>query len=281
MQKTAVAYSGAFDTSISSLFTAQEKSLASRTILHHHRLLSAIFQQAVYDEVIETNPCARTKPPRVEQYEARYLDEKQAEELLTLVFEKAEHPFDVIIPLILHTGIRRGEACGLEWDDIDFEREIISINRASLYLPDKGVFSDETKTYSSKRVIKVGNDIINLLKDFKVWQDNEAEKLGDQWINSNRLFTAWNGAPINPCTVTAWFHHFVNQNNLPECSIHSLRHTNASLLIFSGVPITTTSKRLGHSTTATTTKIYAHAIASADETAASVIQSILPIKAKK
>ena len=71
---------------------------------------------------------------------------------------------------------------------------------------------------------------------------------------------------------------FVIENNLPYISIHGLRHTNASIMISSGVPITTTAKRLGHSTSATTSRVYAHAIASADAMTADVIQSILPLR---
>ncbi len=279
-ENTAVKFADFFNCSVTDLFTPDEKKLSDLTILHHHRLISTIMQQAVYDEVIQNNPCARTRSPRVERTEARFLDDDQAELLLNTVYDKAGHPFDVIIPLILHTGMRRGEACGLEWQDIDFDNNIIHIQRTTQYLPEKGVFEEETKTFSSKRVIKVGGVVIDMLREFKIWQDNEADKLGDKWEDSRKVFTAWDGRPINPCTVTAWFHRFIIKNDLPYISIHGLRHTNASLLISSGVPITTTAKRLGHTTSATTSKIYAHAINSADAMAATAIESILPRRRK-
>lgn len=279
-ETTAVKFSDYFNYRVDDLFVPVEKKLSDLTILHHHRLISTIMQQAVYDEVIQSNPCARTRSPRVERTEAKFLDDEQAELLLNTIYDKAEHPFDVIIPLILHTGMRRGEACGLEWQDIDFENHVIHIQRTTQYLPEKGVFEEETKTFSSKRVIKVGRVVIDMLRDFKVWQDNEKSKLGDKWVDSGKVFTAWNGKPINPCTVTSWFHKFIIKNDLPYISIHGLRHTNASLMISSGVPITTTAKRLGHTTSATTSKIYAHAINSADAMAATAIESILPKRRK-
>ena len=260
------------------LFASEEITLASRTILHHYRVISTILQSAVYNEVIVNNPCKRIKAPKVELTEAHYLDEKQAEVLLNTVMEKAVHPFDMIVILLLHTGMRRGECCGLNWDDVDFDNCTINIQRSLLYLPEKGVFENDTKTYSSRRVIKVGQDIIDMLESFRKWQDSEAVRLKDKWIDSGKIFTAWNGKPINPGTVTSWFHKFVQDNGLPQISIHGLRHTNASIMISSGVPITTTAKRLGHSTSATTSRVYAHAIASADAVAAQVIQSVLPIK---
>lgn len=267
-----------FDVPLNKVFEMEEETLSSRTILHHFRVLSVILQAAVYDEVILSNPCARVKPPKVEISEAHYLDDEQAEMLIKMVNEKAAHPFDVIIITLLHTGMRRGECCGLKWDDIDFEHCTIDINKALLYLPGEGAFEDETKTYSSKRVIKVGQDLIDLFKKYKHWQDSEAYKLGDKWIDSGYVFTAWNGKAINPGTVSAWFHKFIIENNLPYISIHGLRHTNASLMISNGIPITTTAKRLGHSTSATTSKVYAHAIKSADAMTAEIIQSLLPIK---
>lgn len=142
------------------------------------------------------------------------------------------------------------------------------------------MFEEETKTFSSKRVIKVGGVVIDMLRDFKAWQETEAAKLGDKWADSGKLFTSWDGRPINPCTVTSWFHKFIIKYELPYISIHGLRHTNASLMISSGVPITTTAKRLGHTTSATTSKIYAHAISSADAMAATTIESILPRRRK-
>ena len=119
--------------------------------------------------------------------------------------------------------------------------------------------------------------MLDILREFKEWQDAEIEKLGDKWIDSRKVFTAWNGRPINPCKVTSWFYHFVTKNDLPYVSIHGLRHTSATILISSGIPITATSKRLGHTTAATTVKIYAHAIASADAAAATAIETVLPL----
>lgn len=77
--------------------------------------------------------------------------------------------------------------------------------------------------------------------------------------------------------MTSWFHDFVLRNELPYVSIHELRHTNASLMIAAGVPITTVAQRLGHSTPATTRNIYAHAFASMDAVAAESLSTMLPL----
>ena len=89
------------------------------------------------------------------------------------------------------------------------------------------------------------------------------------------MFTRWNGSPFNPDDLTRWFRSFIKDNHLPDVSIHSLRHTNATLMIAGGTDIRTVSKRLGHAQTSTTTNIYAHAIKSADEAAAQTLEHLL------
>lgn len=251
-----------------------DKGLSAKTILHHHRLISVILQTAVEWQVLFANPCDRVKPPRVEHKEARYLDEEQAARLME-VLESADIQNSTMIKLLLYTGMRRGELCGLTWEDIDFEKSVIHIRRSSLYLADKGIFEDETKNATSRRSIKVPADAMQALRAFRAWQRRQALQLGDQWQASGRVFTAWNGAPIHPDTVTGWFARFIKENDLPDISLHSLRHTNATLLIAAGTNLQTVAARLGHASVTTTSKIYAHAIQSADAAAADTLQDLL------
>jgi len=168
--------------------------------------------------------------------------------------------------------------CGLEWSDVDFDNCIIDINKSSLYIKEKGIYNDETKNFSSNRVIKIPSFVMQLLDQHKTEQAIESFRLGDQWLEYNKLFTQWNGLPIHPTTVSKWFNKFVNKYNLPDITVHSLRHTNATLMIANGVDLRTVSKRLGHAQVSTTTDIYSHAIKSADERAAETLGDILNAK---
>ena len=253
------------------------KQLAPKTILHHHRLISSILETAVKWQVLYSNPCDRVETPKVDKKEARYLDEYQAMDLLNcLESESLQHK--TMITLLLYSGMRRGELCGLEWNDIDFDNCIIDINKSSQYLPDRGIYKDETKNDTSNRLIKIPPFVLQLLSEHRKAQFMERFRLGDQWTDSNKLFTQWNGLPIHPDTVTGWFKEFIKKNNLPDITLHSLRHTNASLMIANGVDLRTVSKRLGHAQVSTTTNIYSHAIKSADERAADVLGDILTVK---
>ncbi|MEL4106836.1 tyrosine-type recombinase/integrase [Oscillospiraceae bacterium WX1] len=254
--------------------TEEEGTLSAKTILHHHRLISSILATAVQWQVIFSNPCERVKPPKVDKSTPRYLDETEASRMLKLL-EAEDIQYRTAIQILLYTGFRRGELLGLEWPDIDFKNEVIHVRRSSLYLPDKGIFEDDTKNITSERAIKVSSPAFQALEDFRVWQAEQRIQLGDRWQQSNRLFTAWDGKPMHPDTLTGWFHDFVARSDLPQISIHSLRHTNATLLIAKRLPITTVASRLGHANASTTTKIYAHALQSADAAAADVLENIL------
>lgn len=248
-------------------------TLSPKTIQHYHRLISSILQMAVQWQIIFSNPCSRIKPPKVELKESRFLDDVEAMTLLKCL-EREPLQYKTLITLLIYTGMRRGEVLGLKWSDIDFNSQIIHIQRALLYLPDKGVFEDTPKTATSNRIIKVAEEAIKLLKSHKSEQNIHRLKCGDLWQNSDYVFPSWDGKPLHPDTLTSWFHTFIQKNSLTKVSIHSLRHTNASLLIANGINITTVAKRLGHATTATTTKIYAHAIQSADEAASDILQDL-------
>lgn len=277
-RKTAEGIARALDMPLQELFTpvGTDKPLSSKTILHYHRLISSILSTAVEWGALFANPCERTKTPRVERKEPRYLDEKQAAVLLTLL-ESEDTLYKTAIRFLLFTGLRRGEALGLNWSDVDFDNSTLQICRSSLYLPDKGVFEDDTKNRTSNRVIKLPQTAIADLKQYRVHQRQTRLLMGDRWHESDRIFTTIDGLPLHPDTLSRWFSKFIkaHANELPYISLHSLRHTNATLQIAGGVPITTVSKRLGHADTTTTGKIYAHDIKSADEAAAETLENIL------
>lgn len=267
--------SKALDLPQSELFSPVKKEgLSGKTLLHYHRFLSAMLETAVQWQYIPSNPCARVKPPRASQRETAYLDENQVSQLIQAL--DGEPPqYRTAVLLLLNTGLRRGELCGLEWEDVDLEHGVLSVRRNSLYLPGKGVYTDTPKTKSSARTIRLPSPCIPLLVQHRDWQQEYRASLGDQWHESGRLFTAADGGPIHPDTLTSWFSEFIKRHDLPKVTLHGLRHTNASLLIAAGTNIRTVSGRLGHSQASTTANIYAHAIQSADAIAAEALGDIL------
>ena len=253
----------------------KDKPLAAKTVLHHHRMISSMLHTAVEWGLLLSNPCDRTKPPRVDKKEPKYLDEVQAAKLLDLL-ETEREDYRTMIRLLIFTGMRRGELLGLQWSDVDFERKTLQICRTIQYIPERGVYVDETKNTTSNRVIKLSQTAVDDLKRYRAWQTDRQLELGTYWQNTGFIFTNNTGKPLHPDTVSSWFSDFIKAHKeLPPISLHSLRHTNATLQIAGGVPLTTVAKRLGHADTVTTSRIYAHAIKSADEAAAETLEDIL------
>lgn len=277
-QQTASAICSALKLKLDKAFKTNpvnDGKLSEKTILHHYRLISAILNSAVMDDqALLYNPAKRVRPPHITRQEALYLDEKQASHMIDLLYNEPIQ-YRTMILLLLYSGMRRGELCGLEWKDIDFENHIISIQRTSQYTPEKGIFEKGTKTASSVRTIKLPSIVFTILKDYKKWQTEERLKIGDQWEEHDRLYTSWNGKPAHPDTITQWFESFINKTDLPKIHLHSLRHTNATLMIAGGEDIRTVSRRLGHAQVTTTVNIYTHAIQSADAKASETLENLL------
>lgn len=252
--------------------------LSAKTLNSYRTFLSSVFSRAVKWEFIERNPIDLTDAFKSNKDEEYVMETSEIVEMLQCL-EKESIYYRTLIQLILRTGMRRSEALGLKWADIDLGSGVIRIARSIAYTPAKGTFVKKPKTKKSVRCIKLDNTLIQLICNYKEDQEKTKNKCGDQWIDTGFVFQRMSGKPILPDTLTTWFAKFCKRAGLsPEIHIHTLRHTNASLLIAEHVPLTTVSSRLGHASTATTTKIYAHAIDAAEAKAINVIDGILKNK---
>ncbi len=258
------------------------KPLSSKTVQHHHRLISVILETAVEWELILYNPARRTKPPKVEKKEANYIDEKQAKTLLRLL-ETADTTHRTFIRLLMFTGMRRGECVGLRWSDVDFNTGMLTIDSTIQYIPDLGIYETSTKTESSNRIIKLPEIALQDLRKHRAEQNKLRIMAGDRYKPQGFIFANSEGDVMHPDTLSKWFSDFmkIHSDKLPYITLHSLRHTNATLQIALGVPITTVSKRLGHANTSVTGSIYAHAIKSADDNSAEMLNNLFTNKQER
>lgn len=134
-------------------------------------------------------------------------------------------------------------------------RKAISVRRTSNYTAERGTYTDTTKTKRSQRALKISPFIMNILKQLKEEQDEEALRLGSKWVDTDRLFTKWNGEEMNNQTPYGWLKEFCEKNDLPFYGLHSFRHFAASALISAGLDVTTVSGALGHSCQTTTVNL--------------------------
>ena len=248
--------------------------LAPKTIVEHHRLISSILSFAVKWGLLEINVAKNADPPKKVQTDIDILDEYQLKQMLTLLDDEPI-VFRTMIKLLIYTGMRRGELCGLEWKDINLDTGVLRIERSSQYIGNKTIITKEPKTKAGKRTLMLSASMCTSLKEYQLWQNEQKELLGDLWEEHDRLFTQAHGLRIYPDTVSQNFLKFIRKHNLKHVTLHSLRHTNASLLVAEGIDIRTVSQRLGHANTSTTLNMYTHALQSKDIDAANKLDAAL------
>ena len=268
-------------------FTEQARDggkLNGNTVQHYHRMLSSVFTKAVQWGIVQDNPVKRAEPPKGEAVEVSYLEEEAVARLLAALHD-APPQYSAIVQLGLFTGMRRGEICGLRWSDIDFDAATISVNRTMEYIPHEGIIFTAPKTRASSRTFKVGSNCLDMLREYQLYQKAERLRVGSAWVRTvqvengktvqnDLLFTRWDGTPLDLNKVTSWFPRFLQAHDLPAVTVHSLRHTYASLMIAAHVPIVTVAGRLGHAQTSTTTDIYAGFIKTADAATSDVMEGV-------
>ncbi len=251
-------------------------TLSAQTLKHHFACLSAILQKAVEWDVIKDNPCLRVKPPRVPRAKVKVFNEEETRQFIYALETQASLKYRAMCWLEIDTGLREGEMMGLEWQDIDFEAATIKIERVSQYLPGVGTYTkDNPKTEASARLIAISPNVMELLAEYKAEWEKNKQKVGDLWQGTKRVFCTWDGKPHYTQRPYKWLKEFLERNNLPHCSFHSLRHLSVTLMIKANVPLKQISGRVGHTRVGTTADIYAEMLASVDREAANLVGQYL------
>lgn len=260
-------------------------TLSPKTVKHYIYFVSSVFDYAVRMQLVKDNPCRNVTLPTQEDKERDVYTLEEVQKMLSL-FEKeseANYKYTIFFTLAAFTGLRRGELLGLEWKDFDWETQLMKVVRTSEWTKEKGIYTDTPKTRSSKRVLKLPIDLCNKLKEYKLWQDSYKAKIGSKWVESDRLFTKWNGEPMGMRSPYKYFEKFCKRTGMRFVNIHSFRHFNATAMILNGVDVKTVQTCLGHNDANTTLSIYAHSFQEAqaramDSVANSIYDKISPEK---
>lgn len=247
--------------------------LSAKSILEHHRLISAVLEQAVKEGLVPFNVASRATLPKVERKEVNYFQPEQIADIREAL-EQESIKWKTLVHMLLITGARRGEILGLKWDKVDFERNKIHICNNVLYSADRGIYEDTPKTASSNRYVALPIETMQLLRQYRAWQNEERLRLGEYYQNQDFVFTQENGKPMHPDSITSWLSKFSKRHGLPHINPHAFRHTMASMLYFNGMDSISISKRLGHAQVSTTADIYAHVMAEADQKSADILSDI-------
>jgi integrase len=259
---------------------SREGKLTPKTIRNHIGYISSIMSYAVKMGYIANNPCRAVTLPKDFSKEKNIYTLEEVQQILDFLSEEPAEKLQyvVFIVLCIYTGFRRGEILGLEWGDIDFENNIITINRSSYYTHNYGVYTDTPKSKTSYRSVFLPDEVVELIKKHREQQAEYAVSLGDKWQETQRLFTAFDGKDLHPDAPRKYFQRFCKKHNIPFISLHGFRHFNASLQINQGLDIKTVQQSLGHSSASTTLNTYAHAFQSAQSKVLNVISNSLSLK---
>ena len=260
-----------------------KKPLKQKTQKNYLAFVSNAFTYAVKNEYIKESPC---KAIEVTETESEERDPYTLDEEVALLkkFNEREVPthYKVFFMLLIHLGMRKGEALAIEWKDIDLSAKSVFIRRNSQYRNSKtGVFTTLPKTKGSIRCLKLPDEIIDLLPKLKAEQEELKKNVGDNWVEHDRLFTTWNGEPMRPNRPYTWLQKFCERENLPFKGLHNFRHALVTNLVHERTDIATVSSIVGHPNPNITLGIYTHEIKEATARGCDTISNLLKERMEK
>lgn len=250
------------------------KPLAPKSLQNLHGFISSVLEQAFNEGLVVSNAAHRAMPPKIESRDPETLEPEQLHTLLDYM-ESEPMPWRAAILILINTGIRRGELFGLKWDKIDLQAGTIEISNNLLRSRETHeLYEDTPKTKTSNRIIRITPELVSFLKQYKAWRAEERLRLGEYYQEKGFLLARDTGDPMNPDSLTNYCNKLSKRLGF-HIHPHLFRHTQASILIAAGVPVTSVSKRLGHAQISTTMNVYAHALKNADEKNIEVLGSVL------
>lgn len=234
----------------------QRAGYAHATAVKLYNILNGVFEMAFLDDSIPMNPMLKVKRPaprKGEQVQEEGEKALTAQELAHVLSCAAQEPLKwrAYINLAADTGARRGELCGLWWSDIDWSAGTVTIRRNLQYTAQAGVFETSPKN-GKARSVDIGPETLSLLKQL---QQEQAGNCISKYVFTQDGETA----PMHPQSPTRYFKKFGKKYGIPNFHPHLLRHSSASIALTNGGDVVSVSERLGHSDTAVTLRMYAHA----------------------
>ena len=261
---------------IQMFYQEQLQRVKASSVIHYHANIHKALKYAVKNDMIPSNPADKVERPKQDKFYGNFYDRDELNKLFEAV---AGTKLELPVLLGAFYGLRRSEIVGLKWSVIDFEQNTITISHTvtSCNLDGKCVIvaKDTTKTKSSRRTLPLVPYFHEKLLAVKAQQERNQKLCGRSY---NREFLEYIcvddiGDRFKPNYITSQFPKLLERNGFRKIRFHDLRHSCASLLLASGVPMKHIQEWLGHSDFSTTANIYAHLDYSSKLTSASAMES--------
>jgi len=242
--------------------------LAPKTVREVFSILHAALTQAVKLRLIPTNPADAVDPPSVVRSRARVVDAQGLQRIL-----EAAYPTQHWIPVLIAamTGMRRGEICGLRWEDIHFDRAVAIVRRSVVQLPGRPLEIKSTKS-GKERLVALPQALVQELRRHRQRQLQS----GPPFVDRGWVCTTATGEVYPPDRLTDAFPRLAAKAGV-DITLHGLRHSQASILLDLGHPLPAISERLGHANVSITASIYSHALPHQQIAAAATFDQLLRI----
>lgn len=238
--------------------------MSAKSVRNVHGILTKCLSTAVQVGYLKSNPASLVTLPKVEKKEIHPLTDEQVKDFLRV---SVGDEYEILLQMILFTGLRESEAIGLTWDCVDFKAGTIRVCKQLQKRPisDGGVVFAPLKN-NKTRILKPAPFVMELLRRREREQTQQRFKAGELWAGwSNAaerktalVFTTALGMNLSPQTVYIHYKKLARKIGIPESRVHDLRHTFAVLSLQNGDDVKTVQDNLGHATAAFTLDVYGH-----------------------
>lgn len=258
------------------LLNVQAEGKAHATVVKIYNILNLLFKMAYLGDMIDRNPMDKVERPRPRKEEvcSGEVESYTAEELRYILqcVDKEPLKWRAMLHLLIDTGIRRGEACGLQWKHINFANHSITIAGNLCYTAEKGIYLDTPKSRKI-RTIDIDPAITALFWELRL---DQSQKAISQYVFTQEGSTE----PMHPQTPTRYMQKFAKRYGIEHLHPHKLRHSFASIAIVNGADIASVSEKLGHADKSTTLRLYTHADQNSIKQASNIFREAIKLQKK-
>lgn len=261
----------------------RKRGYSANSIRIMRTVLRSALHQAEREGLLVRNVAALSDPPRLGQSEGRSLSVAEARRLLDAA---SDDRLEALYAVTLTFGLRRGEALGLSWSDINLDsglvhvrrqlrRERLPVEQPQASARRTHLVLRDLKTKRSRRTLHLTPALDALLRSHRARQAKERLAAGPGWEESDLIFTTRKGTPIDPDNFAHYFHRLCARADLGHWTPHELRHSAASIMLAQGTPLWVVSEVLGHASVAITKDVYGHLIGDEKQQATEAITDAL------
>ena len=242
----------------------QRAGLSPKSVRNVHGILTKCLSTAVQVGYLKNNPASMVTIPKVVKKEINPLTDDQVRDFLQV---STGDEYEILLKVILFTGLRESEAIGLTWNCIDFQAGTVMVSKQLQKRPlSEGGFVFAPLKNDKTRILKPAASVMNLLARRRAEQAEQRLKAGESWqgwadndsMKSALVFTTAIGSHVSPQTVYLHYKKLAAQIGAPDSWVHDLRHTFAVLSLQNGDDVKTVQGNLGHATAAFTLDVYGH-----------------------